>query len=279
MSKEFDTKPNSSNCAVEAVPLVARQEYTRGWRFRKIALTTLVFLFVFFLGVILHEWCRDQMDGIHFYVYDTEQKVDGYWEGREKEHFGRTGVSPESPEGKKYMTKARKEWRPLVEVGPFFIFLCEEGDRRWFTVLERSTRVLIAQLASDEQSKELRLFSALEKDWNFPRFMSHFRYSEDGIYVHGRFTIFRKDVTPERVYFDREGNGVFDVMYVYENGVPITYYLHDLSWRRCDRPDEHLSSAECDCPQFENESLKPEDRPNSDEKSNENQGTDKANQQ
>ena len=175
-------------------------------------------------------------NGIHYFVYDTEQKVDGYWEWREKEHFDRTGDSPESPERKMYMAKARKEWRPLVEVGAFFIFLCEEGARRWFTVLERSTHVLIVQLASDEQSKELRLYSSLEKDWNVPRFVSQFRYSEDGVYEYGGISVFRRDGTRKSDYIDTRGIGVLDAMYAHKEGKNILYYLNGLTWERDDEP-------------------------------------------
>ncbi len=230
MSKEFDAKINPSNCEAEAIRLIVGRKHTRGRRFRKTALTILVFLFVFCLGFILSESCKDQMDGIHFYVYDTEQKIEDYWKGKEKSIFDRIGLSPESPDAKKDMARRKNEWRPLVEVGPFFIFLSEDDDRRWFTVLERQSQVLLAQLVRDEQSKDLRLFSSLEKDWRFPRFRSHFRYSEDGIYAEGDFAVLRKDMTPERVYFDTQGIGVFDAMYVYENGEPFTYYLNGRSW-------------------------------------------------
>jgi hypothetical protein len=262
MSKEFDTKSNPSNCEVEAVRLVAGQKYTTGRRFRKIALTTLVFLLVFCLGFILSELrCRDPMDGIHFYVYDTEQKVEDYWKESKKAFFDRTGLSPESPEAQKYMAKGRNGWRPLVEVGPFFIFLFEDGDRRWFTVIEMPSQVLLAQLASDEQSKELRLFSSLEKGWKFPRFRYDFRYSKDGIYADGVFSVLREDMTPERVYFDTQGIGVFDAMYIYENDEQFTYYLNGLSWEPANEqpltaPVQRLTAE----PKTEDTTSKPEEK-------------------
>lgn len=227
MSKEFDTQPDPSNCETEVVRPASERACTTGGRFRKIVLTILVFLSVFCLGFFLSELRSRDPDGVHFYVYDTEQKIDDYWK---KAFFDRTGQSSESSEARKDMARRRSEWRPLAEVGPFFIFLSEEGDRRWYTVLERSSQVLLAQLASDEQSKELRLFSSLEKGWKFPRFRSHFRYSGDSKYADGDFAVFWEDMTPERVYFDIDGVGVFDIMYIFENGERFTYYLNGLFW-------------------------------------------------
>jgi len=234
MLKESDTKPEPPN-SEKAILAVAEREYTMGWRLRKTALTTFALVFVFCLGFILSELrVRDQLKGIHFYVYDTEQKIEDYHKKMDKNFFNETGMSPESPEAKKIMAKKRTGRRPLVEVGPFFVFLHGDCDNSWFSVHEMPSMMLLAQLTNHEQSKELQLYSSVEKDWKFPRFRAVFRYSGDGVYEDGSLSVLRKDETIERIYFDTQEKGVFDAMYLYENGERFTYFLNGLTWEQED---------------------------------------------
>ncbi len=171
--------------------------------------------------------------------------MDGYWKEREKSTIEMKGLTPESSEAqkeKKEMTQRRKGWRPLVEVGPFFIFHSVENGRSVFTVVERSTLVLLTQLISDERSKELRLFSSLEKGWNFPRFSSRFRYSEDGIYKDAIVSVFWKDGTRKSDYIDSTGKGIFDTMYAHQDGKSILYSLNGLTWEQVDEPLQDVES-------------------------------------
>ena len=226
MTENFDTKPISSNCVVGATRLATKREYTMGKRFRKIALKILVFLSVFCLGFILSELRYiDHMDGIHFYVYDTKQKIEDFHKRMEKVFLSSTGVSPEAKDFR------RIDGLPLVEVGPFFIFLLDDGDSSRFSVHEISSLVPLVQLEIHEQFKELRLFSSVEKGWRLPRFMSSFCYSEDGVYKKS-FVSAREHETLEKVYFDNGGTGFFDIMSVYENGTRKVYYLNELAWEK-----------------------------------------------
>lgn len=229
MAKKTDMTSALSNYETEAV----RREDTIGRRFLRIALKTLVLLsvllalfFVFCLGFILNESrYRDRLNGIHFYVHD-KYSLESHYTKMEKEFCNEKGVSHRSPEAKEYGAEVREQWRPLVEVGPFYIM--EYGGK--FSVNETSSLLPLVQLEKREQSKKLILFSSLEKGWKFPRFRSHFRYSGDSKYADGDFAVFWEDMTPERVYFDIDGVGVFDIMYIFENGERFTYYLNGLFW-------------------------------------------------
>jgi hypothetical protein len=231
MEEKSDMKSNPSNCEMETV----RREYAIGRRFHKIALTTLALLFVFCLGFILNESrYRDRLDGIHFYPYD-KHRLEYFYKKAEKEFCDKTGVSIESPEAKKYGAEMRKQGRPLAEVGPFCVFVADDGSQ--FSVHEISSLLPLVQLESRGQSKTLQLFSSLEKGRRFPRLDAIFRYSEDGIYKGGGFWIDGKDGMRKTSYFDTQGIGVFDVMRIYKNETRFTYHLNGLSW---EREDEQL---------------------------------------
>jgi hypothetical protein len=233
MEEKSDMKSNPSNCEMETV----RREYAIGRRFHKIALTTLALflttlalLFVFCLGFILNESrYRDRLDGIHFYPYD-KHRLEYFYKRAEKEFCDKTGVPIESPEAKKYGAEIRKQGRPLAEVGPFCVFVAEDGSQ--FSVHEISSFMPLVQLESRRQSKELQLLSSLEKGRRFPRLNAIFRYSEDGIYKGGGFWVYGKDEMCKTSYFDTQGIGVFNVMRVYKNEERFTYHLNGLSWER-----------------------------------------------
>ena len=192
----------------------------------KIALKILFCLFIFCLGFVLSELRYiDRMDGVHFYVYDTQQKIEDY--------HRRVILEGVSSEGREF------KWRPLVEIGPFFAFHLVDSDSSRFSMHEKSSLMPFVQLESNEQSRKLSLFSSVEKGWGKPRFGAIFRYSKDGVYERGFFSVFRKDGTPERTYFDSRRIGVFDVMHVFEDGVRVTYHLNDITWERIDE-------GECD---------------------------------
>ena len=200
----------------------------------KIALKTFVLLFVFCLGFILSMlfYADQQMDDIHLYVYDTEQKIEDYYKRIEKHFLDITGALPESPVSREFVAMVRGQGRPLVEVGPFAIFVEESGT---FSVREIQSLMPLVELENHEQSKRLYLSSSLEKGWRFPRFHVQLYYSEDGIYKRGGFSVSdREDGTWERSYLDTKGTGVFDVMHVYdcENSVWTKHHLTDISWEQ-----------------------------------------------
>jgi len=238
MSKELNTKPIPSNCKVEAVRLVAQCKHTTGRRLCKNVLKFLALLFVCCLGFILNELrYRDRLDGVHFYVYDTEQKLDNYYRILEKQFFDQTKDSPELSEAREFMTMVRMGGQPLVEVGPFSFFLIEDGDRCLFSLREIQTSMPLIEFENRQrQPKRLQLSSSIEKGWGLPRFTSSLRYSEEGIYEKGGFFVSGQDGVPVRAYFDTQGTGVFDIMqmHVKENGEQITYYLSGLIWERED---------------------------------------------
>jgi hypothetical protein len=136
------------------------------------------------------------MDGINFYVYDTEHSIEDYHKRREKAFFDDTGVSHEA---KEFMAGGRTKMRPLVEVGPFCVFHIDEGDRSWFSVHETPFQVPLVALASQQQYKDLILFSSVEKGKHFPRFMHSNRYSEDGIYEMGSISVWGENGVRERI--------------------------------------------------------------------------------
>jgi len=248
MAEKSDMKPAPSNCEVEAVG----REYTIGRRFCRIALKTLALLFAFCLGFILNEWrYRDRLNGIHFYAYD-KHRLKNYYKKLEKEFFDKTGASRESPEAKKFVAEVRELWRPLVEVGPFYV----TNDGGEFSVRDILSHSPLVRLVSRGQSKKLLLFSSLEKGWSFPRFMSSFRYSEDGIYKRGAFLVSGEDGKPVISYFDTQGIGVFDTMYVHKNCEQFTYYSNGLSWERKD--EQLLDHQNVDVEQLVSPELKNE---------------------
>jgi hypothetical protein len=162
------------------------------------------------------------------YLYDTEQKVENHYKTLERKFLEDTRMPPESPEVKKLNASVREHGRPLVAVGPFGVFAGNDGCQ--FSVRELQTQFPVVELESREQSKSLLFLSSLEKDWIVPRFHAQLIYSEDGIYKKGVFSVHGKDGIPERTYFDTKGMGLFDVMYVHENGSIYIYYLDGLTW-------------------------------------------------
>ena len=101
--------------------------------------------------------------------------------------------------------------------------------------LQTNSILPLVELESREQSKILSFFSTVEKDWRLPRFASELIYSEDGIYKRGYFAVHGGDGgTAERVYFDSQGTGIFDIMDVYENGIRSRYHLNGLTWKQVD---------------------------------------------
>jgi hypothetical protein len=244
--KEFVAKPIPSDREEKIDRPVPEREFTITMKFRKIALKTFVLLFVFFLGFILSELSyRDRLDGIHFYVFDTEQALEHFYREWERDFFDRTGVSPESLEARERIARVRSE-RPLVEVGPFVVFV--NNDNGEFSVREIQPSMLpLLELKSHEQSKRLTFISSLEKGWKLPRFYAQLFYSEDGIYERGFFGVIREDATRERVYLDTKGTGVFDIKYVFENGVRHQYRLNGLTWERVVDESESQTEIHTDC--------------------------------
>ncbi|MCL2006067.1 MAG: hypothetical protein FWG73_07865 [Planctomycetaceae bacterium] len=186
-------------------------------KIRKIILKTLVLLLVFCLGYVLcvieGMYHRDRMmDGIHFYAFDTKYRIERFQKGIE--------------------AGGRADVRPLVEVGPFFVFLLDDGERSWFSVNEISSHAPLVFLENQQQSKLLTFISSVENNMEMPRFIFDLRYSEDGIYERGRISVYGEDQKFERTYVDSEGTGIFDVMIVYENDVTNTYRLNGLVWEK-----------------------------------------------
>ena len=177
----------------------------------------------------------DQIDDFHqfVYAYDTEQKLENYYKIHEEQFFDKTGFPPESSESREFMAMVRENGRPLVVVGPFSVFVKDDGT---FSVREMQIQTgsisPLVELRIHEQSKYLTLFSSYEKGLRLPRFNAILRYSEDGIYKKGGFYISGEDGMPVRSYFDTRGVVVFDVMHVFENGNENTYHLNGLSWEK-----------------------------------------------
>ena len=125
--------------------------------------------------------------------------------------------------------------RPLVAAGPFAVFV--DNDSGEFSVREIQSLLPLVELESHEQSKRLLLLSSREKGWKLPRFRVNLKYSEDGLYERGGFSVYGEDGMLARIYFDTQGAGVFDKMYVYENDTPMVYRLNNFSWELCPYPE------------------------------------------
>ena len=238
MSKQFGTKPITSNREEEAVRLVAERENIIARRASKIALKIFVFLFVFGLGFILSMllYTDRQMDDFHLFVYafDTKQKLADHYKMFERQFFDKTGLPPESPEAREWMALVKELGRPLVEVGSLAVFVNDNGAfsvREIQSVKQESGWLLpLIELENHEQSKYLRLYSSQEKGCGMPRFHASLAYSEDGIYEKGSFSVHKEDGRLARIYVDTKGTGVFDEMHVHENNVRFIYRLNDLTW-------------------------------------------------
>ena len=190
----------------------------------KIVLCLIVPLLAFWLGDF-NGWTRlaTLIEKHGIYVYDTQQqqKFEELFKKSERQVAKEMGLPPNSPEVKEFMTKILEHGRPLVAVGPFVVFVNNDGNI--FSVhetqsvkQERGLLFPLVELDSREQSKHLGFTSSAEKGGKLPRFSSRLTYSEDGIYENGIIFIHREDRTLERAYFDSEGNGAFDVMLVFE---------------------------------------------------------------
>jgi len=216
------------------IQFVDKCEYTTTRKLRKTTLKILIFLFIFCLGFIISELrytgFRQMEDDFNLYVYDTEQKLEDFYKSWQRQYLDKTGLSPEARE---WIAELREQGRPLVAVGPFAIFVDNDGNR--FSIRELQPLWLpLVELEFHEQSKYLHLISSLEKSWVLPRFRAFFHYSEDGVYEKGTVSVHRKNGMPERVYFDTKRIGVFDVMHVYDYDSRVTniYTLNGLSWEK-----------------------------------------------
>ena len=205
-------------------------QHTIAMKFRKVILKTLVLLFVFCLGYVLCAievmFHTNRLDGIHFYLYDMDYKIENFKGGKEK-----------APS----ILEKGTNLRPLVEVGPLFVFLLDDGERSWFSVHERSSHTTLVFLENRQQSKLLSFISSVEKNREVPRFMFNLCYSEDGIYERGIIAVYEEDGDSRklvRAYADTGGIGVFDIMIVYENDITNTYRLNGLVWEKVG--DENL---------------------------------------
>ena len=238
----------------EAICHIAGRKYTMFLVFRKIikiVLCILILLLTFWAGDF-RGWTRrgllTEVDGV--YVYDTQQKLENYYEMFEKQFCLEAGLPPASPKVREFIDKVRELGRPLVAVGPFRIFVDNEGDK--FSVREiQHDQVLsfpLVELECREQSKYMEFTSSYETGLRLPRFRATFIYSEDGSYRKGCFAVQGKDVMFERFYVDTKGIGVFDKMRVFENSMQTTYHLNGLSWEKVDEQQypEALKTREDD---------------------------------
>ena len=223
-------------------------EYTIGRRLRKITLKTLVLLFIFSLGFILGDQCStdhkvDNSPQQFAYIYDTQQKIEDFYKVFERGFSEEKNLPSESPEVEEYMARVREDFgRPLVAVGPFAIFVNNDGST--FAVhevqsvkQEKGLLLPLVQLKTSEQSKRLRLYSSQEKGCPLPRFNAQFTYSEDGTYEKGSFSVnSEEDGSPKRIYTDSKGVGVLDKMNVFEHeaGILFIYSLDNLTWELVD---------------------------------------------
>ena len=233
MTENFDTKPISSNCVVGATRLATKHEYTTTMilcKIIKIALGLLVLLLTFWAGDF-RGWERREalIQRCGVYVYGTQQEIENYYTMRERDFFNKTGFFPESCEAREMIASIRSE-RPLVVVGPFAVFVDNNGGK--FSVRERQSIMPLVELEIHEQSKRLFLVSSIEKGCIVPRFTASLNYTEDGIYEKSGFSVHRENGTLERIYIDTKGIGIFDIMRVYENGVQFIYRLNDLTWEK-----------------------------------------------
>lgn len=231
MSKESDIQSISSNCK-ETVRSSVKRENTRGRRLRKITLNILVLLIIFCLGLILgktiftdtannkiddqikHQYVDtasfqmddsdDLMDDFDLFVfaYDTEQKLADLYDRVEKLFFDKAGLSPESHEVKELMATVREIGRPLLNVGPFSVFV--NNDTSKFTVFEKLPFMPLVEIewVSQKLSKRFYFNSSVERGWHLPRFQSHLVYSDDRVYMMGAFSVHGQNGMLERTYYD-----------------------------------------------------------------------------
>lgn len=166
----------------------------------------------------------EQKDDCHQFVYlfDTKQKIEDFYRDELE-------LYPENSFTRLSIDTMRRHERPLVRVGPFFIFASNDNCK--FSVREQSSPQSLVSLENREQTKRISFSSLLENEWKEPRFRANFTYSKDGVYERGNFCVARKDGMTERVYFDDKGRGVFDGMHIFDSAYVFTKYrLNDLTW-------------------------------------------------
>ena len=209
-----------------------------GKQVRSITLKTILYLFVFCLGFILSELRfadKNFHPFVEVFVYDTDKKIEDLFMTFERTFSEKMGLPPESPEVKEYMDQMRAYGRPLVAVGPFIIFIDNDGvlfsvhEIQLFEQEQELSMLPLVQLTFSEQSKRLDFASSVEKGSRLPRFFASFTYSKDGIYERGTSSIFKDDF-PARMYIDSQGTGFFCTMVTIENDAFNTYHLNNLTW-------------------------------------------------
>jgi len=160
-------------------------------------------------------------------VYDTAQKLDAYYKSWEKA-FLESELSSDVTEN---TFSNMRRMRPLAVVGPVAVFF--DDNSGCYKVCEGDVyKPLVMYDRSNERFNRLYLDSKVENGWQFSRFSGVLSYSKDGIYERGTFSFHRDDGMPARTYLDTKGIGIFDRMYVVENGIINTYHLNGLSWEK-----------------------------------------------
>jgi len=159
------------------------------------------------------------------YLYDTKPKLEDYYKSMEGVDLDELHYSQSEVVEWFFLAKSI---RPLAVVGPFAVFV--SSDNRKFSVCETQSLFPLVELEVLEHSKRLHLSTLREKGYSLPRFVSNLYYSEDGTYEKGDFAVHKEDGMMERVYFDRKGMGVFDMMRVLDHGTQFIYSLNGDIW-------------------------------------------------
>lgn len=124
-----------------------------------------------------------------------------------------------------------KDKPPLAAVGPLIIFYNKNnGD---YSVQERDRLKFITEWTTKtERTKWKRFSSKTEKGWLIPRTEYLIQYSNDYCYEKSTFFVFDKTGKVMRGYCDTNGDGLFDRMDIFDNGLQTAYSLNGLSYEK-----------------------------------------------
>jgi hypothetical protein len=164
------------------------------------------------------------------YVFDTFQKIKNYQNTWKEILLRDTNLSPDSPAITHYIDYLETR-PPLAVVGPLFV--CFNNENGNYLVCEENLhKPLVEWVTNPDLSISMKFCSKIEHAWQFPRIENRLSYSKEGCYEKGGILFFGQDGKLLRIYFDTKGNGIFDRMDTFINGIQTTYYLKELSYEK-----------------------------------------------
>jgi hypothetical protein len=199
-------------------------------KFQKLKLVFyIVFLIVAFyfgygLGTLKSTTIKD------VFVYDSPTKIRDFLEQLEKILIQDTGLTSNDPAIKRIIDDLKNK-PPLAIVGPLIVFFNKtNGD---YSVCERDRLKPIIELSTKSgKVKRMKFDYNGEKNLTMSRVVYLSYYSNEGTLEKIKYFVFNKEGNVIRSYIDTDGDGLFDRMDSFDEGIQTIYAMKGLFYEK-----------------------------------------------